>query len=704
MRVIYLGETSVPARSLLRDLNALPAVDRVFELTDPELLQQQLEAYRPDIVLIDFGITKVASERYRPEDILPLVAGCPVIAVTAAEREQRGIRAVMSGAEQYLCVEHANRATLQQSLAHCRDQFAFTDTLGGRSDLLSTVIESLQDGTIIINPEGRVVSLNPAARKLLGLARDTYPDQDWQASFCTRHAHTGELLADDERALNKAQRGERVSDLTHGQRTADDVDMVFSLSGRGLYDGSGKHIGGLISFRDITEQFARERELARLSLFDNLTGIANRRLFSDQLAQAVARAHRSQRTLGVLFIDLDRFKVVNDSLGHDAGDALLCAAAERLQTLLRHGDVLARWGGDEFVVCIENLTSPRDAAAAAQKIVRGMSESFDCLGNEIYISVSVGIALYPEAGEDGDALIKAADQAMYQAKRSGGARLQFFSSSQTAFDTDNSELEIGIRHALLRRELTLRYQPRVNLANGRLMGLEVLLRWQHPRFGLLPPSRFLALLESSGLIHSVGEWIITSVCAQLHAWQQRFPVPDLTVTINLSPIQLASGRLADVVARAISDHNLDPGCIEFELGDGAASLQRPREVETLKALRKIGVGVSLDHFGTHDISFSALDSTMVSSFVLHQSLIQDVAENEAHQRIVRAAIAMAEGLNIEVAAEGVETADQLDFLRTTNCGVAQGFFISRPMDSAKVSTLLHTESLGGKLLEQDSAA
>ncbi len=704
LRVIYLGEMSVPARSVLRQLAALPEVSQVFETTDPAMLQQQIDAYQPDLILIDFGITESSAQRYRPQLILPAITTHPVLALTSTEREQRGIRAVLQGAQQYLCTERMDEAQLRQALVQTRDQFEFVDTLSGRNDALAAVMDSLQDGTIVVNPAGRVVSVNPAARRLLDLDRDVQPDSKMLQQFCAYDAHSEQPLAQDQQVLARIARGERFNDLQLLHRAAGGDSMVFSVSGRGLFNGAGDLIGGIASFRDNTEQFRRESELAKMSLFDGLTGIANRRLFSDQLDQAVSRAQRSQRTLGVMFVDLDRFKAVNDSLGHDVGDALLCQAAERMQTLLRHGDLLARWGGDEFVVCIENLTSPRDAAAAAQKIVRGMSECFTCQGNEIYISTSVGIALYPEAGADGESLIRAADKAMYEAKRNGGARLQFFSTSQANFDNSTAELEIGIRHALLRRELTLRYQPRINLSNGRLMGLETLLRWQHPRFGLLPPSRFLSLLESSGLIHSVGEWIIDSVCAQLHSWQQRYQVPDLTVSINLSPMQLATGRLVTVVERAISDNNLDPGCIEFELGDGAASLQRPREVETLKGLRKLGVGVTLDHFGTHDISFTALDSTMVSSFVLHQSLIQDVTENEAHQRIVRAAIAMAEGLNIEVAAEGVETHDQLEFLRNSRCGSAQGFYISRPMDSEKVCTLLHTESLGGKLLEPAASA
>lgn len=704
MRLIYLGELSVPARSLLRELAALPDIQQVIELTDPETLPQHLAAHRPDVVMVDVGITENSVQRYRPDVIVPTISECPVIALTTGEREQRGIRAVLHGAQRYLCIERTDNGRLQHALMQCCDQYAFVDTLSGRNDVFSTIVDGLHDGTIVVNVEGRVINTNPAARRLLGASREGLESQDWTRSFCRYDAQTGRPLHDSESPTERVCRGERFSDLNLLHRSSASADMVFNVSGHGLRSQSGALIGGIVSFRDVTESFRREKQLAKMSLFDDLTGIANRRLFNDQLKQAVARAERSQRTLGVMFVDLDRFKVVNDSLGHDIGDLLLQATAQRLQKLLRNGDLIARWGGDEFVIAIENLTGPRDATATAQKIIRGLSEKFECRGNEIYISPSIGIALYPEAGEDGKTLLAAADKAMYQAKRNGGARLQFYSAAQAPYDNHIAELELGVRHALLRRELTLRYQPRVNLSNGRLMGLETLLRWQHPRFGLLPPARFLSLLESSGLIHSVGEWIIKSVCAQLHAWQHRYGVPDLTVSINLSPVQLTGGRLVEIVAKALSDYQLDPGCIEFELSDGAGSLQRPSEMDTVKALRKLGVGITLDHFGTHDISFTALDSTVISSFVLHQSLIQDVTSNEAHQRIVRAAIAMAEGLDIAISAEGVETPDQLEFLRNSNCASAQGFYISQPMDSNKINALLHTESLGGKLVETVKSA
>ncbi|MEL6868995.1 MAG: EAL domain-containing protein [Pseudomonadota bacterium] len=703
LRVLYLGETSVPARSALRALATLPEVSDIYEITDDTLLAEHLASHQPHIVLLDVGITESSAERYDDKALLANIQ-VPVVALTSGEREQRGIRAVSQGAGCYLTSEQSTAGGLRQALLHCRDLHALNDALTGHHNAAYALIESVSDGVLLTNVDGRVVTMNPAARRLLGLGRSVLPSDRWTASFCAHAASDGSALPEMDRPLMRAGHGEMFTDSHYIHRSASGEHSVFALSARPLRDRHGKRCGSLVTFRDITEQFGKEREAKRLSMYDPLTGVANRRLFKQQLQQGIARAERSQRTLGLLFVDLDRFRAVNDSLGHDVGDALLKRTATRLQQLLRQGDLLARWGDDKFVVTVENLRGPRDAVAAAQKIIRGMAQRFTCEDNEIYISASVGIALYPEAGDDAGTLIDAANSAVDQAKNAGGGRLQFYAQGNHGFDDQTAELEVGLRHALLRRELTLRYQPRVNLANGRLMGLETLLRWQHPRFGMLPPARFLSLLESTGLIHSVGQWIIRSVCAQLHAWQQRYQAPDLTVSINLSPMQLTNEQLVKDVAQCLADYHLDPGCIEFELGDGVHSLQRPREVKTLKALRKLGVRICLDHFGTHDVSFANLDNSVISAFVLHQSLIRDVTDNETHQRIVRAAIAMADGLDIEVAAEGVETAEQLEFLRQSRCTIAQGFYISRPMNNEQVGALLLSESLGDSLVDASSAA
>jgi diguanylate cyclase (GGDEF)-like protein len=433
---------------------------------------------------------------------------------------------------------------------------------------------------------------------------------------------------------------------------------------------------------------------------DELTGLPNRGLFTEQLARAIGRSQRKTAPLAVLFIDLDRFKSVNDTLGHDTGDELLRLVAGRLRKNLRIGDFSGRWGGDEFVVCLEDFGESNNAAAAAQKLLLVLSEKYEISNSEVYATPSIGIAIFPESGEAADRLIKAADLAMYEAKKRGGGRFQYYSAALNTKLEQREELEIGLRHALVRNEFILHYQPRIDLTTGRLIGLEALLRWQHPRFGLLPPGRFLPILESSGLIHSAGEWVINTSCRQLAAWQRQFELPDLSIAVNLSPQQLIHQRLVDIVSESLENTALDPGCIELEIGDGDIVRQRTAELQTLQRLRKLGVRISLDHFGTRDVSFESLDNGFIDSFVLDQSLIQDIDENDSHQRIVRAAIAMAQGLDIEVAAEGVETLTQLDFLRSCNCDLAQGFLISRPMQSKHVSAVLRSEIAGTRLLSR----
>ena len=466
-------------------------IDQVLEFRHPEAVRQALANESADILLIDVGITEESRERYEPERITALLADNPVIALTSIDREQRGIQAVLHGAQQYLCIERITDDTMRAALTRCRERFAFVDTLTGRNEIFSAVIDSLSDGTVVVNDKGHIISINPAGRRILGLARDEMPGSEWSTAFCGWSADGLVQHAEADSPVARACRGEGFADEELMHRAPDQPDMILNVSAQPIRNASRRLVGAIMTFRDITDTWRQRQELSRMSLFDSVTGIANRRLFNDHLRQAIGRAERSQRTLGLLFIDLDRFKEVNDSLGHDIGDRLLRQVAERLASLLRSGDFVARWGGDEFVVCVENLASPRDAAGVAAKIVRGIAEKFRCDQHEMYVSPSIGIALFPEAGHTADTLLRSADSAMYQAKRAGGARFCFHTDSRTRLHSDSSELEIGIRHALLRRELTLHYQPRVDLNSGRLLGLEALLRWQHPRYGLLQPARFL---------------------------------------------------------------------------------------------------------------------------------------------------------------------------------------------------------------------
>jgi diguanylate cyclase (GGDEF)-like protein len=691
---LFLGKSDSTSQYIdaLEESEICTALTRLDNMHLPAELADDI-----DLVLFEAG-PQIAQSGVTLQSLLHETSDYPTVAVTTRENEHRGIAAVRAGAQAYICIDDSDDDEQTSVYYHAIQRHRLLARLSDTDSTVLSILKSINDGVIVIDSQGHVLDINPAARSILGLGPREQPSEAWSRQFCTISANGKEAIAHDELPLVKACRGEKFSEQTAVYRLARQADTVLSINGQGLFDSSRNLIGGVITFRDVTDVMRKTVELEKRALYDELTNLPNRRLFLQQLEKAIGRSERSGRPLAVLFVDLDKFKSVNDTLGHDVGDELLRQVAQRMTAKLRVGDFSGRWGGDEFVVCLEDFGEAGNAGAAAQKLVLVLSERYDVSGSEVYATPSIGIAVYPGSGEQAERLIKAADLAMYQAKKRGGGRFQYYSDALNSKLEQREELEIGLRHALVRNEFILHYQPRIDVGSGRLIGLEALLRWQHPRFGLLPPARFLPILESSGLIHSAGEWIIDTACRQLATWQHQFELPDLAMAINLSQQQLLHGRLLDAVAKSLSDTGLDPGCVELEIGDGDIVRNRTAELETLQGLRKLGVRLSLDHFGIRDVSFSSLDTGVIDSFVLDQSLIQDVEVNGSHQRIVRAAIAMARGLDIEVAAEGVETLTQFEFLRSCQCDLAQGFLISRPMQADKVSSILRSEIAGTRLL------
>ncbi len=694
--ILYLGRGEFAA-AYLAELETLPFCALLTRAPTFEIPPDAPSVI--DIVLIETG-PSIAQSGHSLNELLQTLKPYPVVALAQKDHEHRGILALRSGAEAYLCVDDVTVDAQEAIFDHAIQRHKLQMRLSETDTTVLSILQSINDGVIVVDLDGNVLEVNPAARTILALGPRIQPDRSWAQSFCCIDENGESYRNASDLPLAKARKGEKFSGQVATYRVPGQPDTILSINGQGLYDGRQELTGGVITFRDITDVTRRTSELQRMAQYDELTGLSNRSLFTELLNKAIGRANRKSAPLAVLFIDLDRFKSVNDTLGHDIGDDVLREVANRLHRNLRIGDFSGRWGGDEFVVCLEDFGESTNAAAAAQKLLLVLSERFDIGGSEVYATPSIGIAMYPESGDTAERLIKAADLAMYEAKKRGGACYQFYSAALNAKLAQREELEVGLRHALVRDEFRLHYQPRIDLITGRLIGLEALLRWQHPRFGLLPPARFLPILESSGLIHSAGEWVISTGLGQLVAWQRQFEMPDLSIAINLSPPQLLHERLIEAVASALMNTGLDPGCIEFEIGDGDVVRARANELDTLQGLRKLGVRISLDHFGVRDVSFESLDNGFIDSFVLDQSLITDVDENGSHRRIVRAAIAMAQGMDIEVAAEGVETMSQLEFLRSVNCDLAQGFFISRPMQPEKVASILRSEVAGTKLLER----
>ncbi len=690
--ILYIGRGD-SSRAFLTELES--ACTLLSRAADLQIVHESQSGI--DIVLLDVGADSIAPN----EPIAQLVQtldSYTVVALTDRAREHRGIAALKAGAQGYLCIDDTDIDEIRHVLDHAHHRFELQRTLSRSDANVLSILDNINDGVIVVDRAGFVLDINPAARTVLGLTARELPDADWCRSFCGMDEHGTPYRNAAELPLNRARAGEKFSSQVCTYRVPDQPDSLLSVNGQGLYDGDQQLVGGVVTFRDITDSRRRRLALQKRAQYDELTGLANRGLFVEHLMRAVGRSERKSTPLAVLFIDLDRFKSVNDTLGHDTGDKLLIEVSTRLRGQLRIGDFCARWGGDEFVVCLEDFGRTGNAAAAAQKLLLSLSDKYFIGSSEVFITPSIGIATYPDAGNDAERLIKAADVAMYESKKRGGGRFQYYSKAMNTQLEQREELELGLRHALVRREFILHYQPRVDLTSGRLIGFEALLRWQHPRYGLLAPERFLHILEGSGLIHSAGNWTIETASRQLAAWQRQFELPDLTVSINISSQQLKHDKLLDIVKKALSDTALDPGCIELEISNSKIIRDRTEEHETMQALRELGIRLSLDHFGVSEMSFESLENSFIDSFVLDQSLIADVEENDSHQRIVRAAIAMAQGLDIEVAAGGVEKASQLAFLKSCNCDMAQGHLISQPMAADKVAALLRSEIAGSRLL------
>ena len=443
---------------------------------------------------------------------------------------------------------------------------------------------------------------------------------------------------------------------------------------------------------DITERKQAQEQLANLAHYDSLTGLPNRVLFNDRLRQALAQAHRNQWILGVLFLDLDRFKIVNDTLGHIKGDLLLKQVAARLGACLRPTDTVGRLSGDEFAIILSELAEAQNAGYVAQKIIDALASPFDLDGNEVFVTASIGITLYPSDSRGVETLVRDADAAMYGAKAAGRNNYQYYTAEMNARATEKLQLETGIRRGLERGELLLHYQPKIDIASGRISGLEALLRWQSPERGLVPPGQFIPVLEETGLIVQVGEWVLRTACAQLKAWQQA-GVRTVPVAINLSARQLRQQGFAAVLDHALKEHGIDPQLIHMEITESALMDNPEEAIIILNEIKALGVRLEADDFGTGYSSLSYLKRFPLDALKIDRSFVRDMTLDEDDAVIARTVITLAHSLGLKVIAEGVETEEQLAFLGDNRCDEAQGFLFARPLPADDCRALLSSNGL-----------
>jgi diguanylate cyclase (GGDEF)-like protein/PAS domain S-box-containing protein len=547
--------------------------------------------------------------------------------------------------------------------------------------LSSQVFEQGNEGVIITDAHGNIVKVNAAFTAISGFSAEDVLGQN------PRIFSSGRQDADFYRQMwNEIRRNGRWASEVWNRRKDGSIYPEWLSISRAL-DDAGQVTHYIASFSDITQRKANEDRIRQMAHYDALTGLPNRVLLHDRATQAIQSSHRSGQTMALVFIDLDHFKHVNDSLGHPVGDRLLKLLASRLKSALREQDTLSRVGGDEFVVVLPE-TDANGAAHVANKVLQLALEPLQVDQHELTVTWSMGIAIYPFDGADFDALSKCADTAMYRAKRDGRNAYCFYTTEMQAASARVLMLENALRRALDRGELQLHYQPQCSLHSGQIIGAEALLRWQHPELGWVSPAEFIPIAESCGLIHPIGEWVLRTALQQLRAWLDRGMQP-LTMAVNLSAVQFRRPNLPDMVVQILAQSGVDAHCLELELTESVASHDPLAAVAVMNRLRQSGVQIAIDDFGTGYSSLSYLKRFQVSRLKIDQSFVQNLVDSAEDQAIVTAIIHIAASLGLRTVAEGVETPAQLKWLRQSGCDEVQGYLISRPLPADRFEAFAH---------------
>ena len=552
-------------------------------------------------------------------------------------------------------------------------------------------VDASADLVLLIDPKRmRYVDINDTASRTLGYSREELLAMGPSAIFS---APGDELARSYERLMVGDQAPARVEGV---YRRKDGTTFPVESFRRVVASVEGDII--VATARDISARRQTEAQLAYLAQFDSLTDLPNRLLFRDRLAQTIAQAQRTRHPAAVLLIDLDRFKLVNDTQGHAVGDELLKETALRLSQCVRNGDTVGRFGGDEFGVVLSGLGKPGDASRVAQKMLDALARPVVLNGHETYITASVGITLYPGDGTEPDSLLANADVAMYRAKELGRNQCQYFTQEMNERAQQWMVMGTALRRALECEEFRLYYQPKVDLATGKVCGFEALLRWQHPGRGLVYPLEFIPLLEDTGLIVPVGEWVLQSACAQVKAWRDA-GLPALPVAVNLSARQFQQKDLESSVRRILREVGVDPSLIQFELTESLLMRDPEGAARTLLSLKELGVRLSVDDFGTGYSSLAYLKRFPLNELKIDRVFVRDIATNPDDAAITLAIISLAHSLGLEVVAEGVETEAQLNLLRLHGCDEMQGFYFARPQTATDCTATL----IEGRRLKEPAA-
>lgn len=610
----------------------------------------------------------------------------PFLVLCAVQDETIGKLAVQHGAQDYLLKGGFDGYLLVKTLRSMIDRAANAEALFAERERASVTLNSIGDAVMSVDTLGMVTYFNPVAATMTGWSPQEALGRPVQEVFCIIDGETRKPMHNPLAAVIRENRAARLTANCLLVRR-DGVETPIEDSAAPIHDRGGQVTGAVMVFHDVSAVRAAALRMSYLAQHDSLTDLPNRLLLSDRLTQSISLAERSRQKVGMLFLDLDGFKHVNDCLGHTVGDRLLQSVAQCLRSCVRSSDTVSRLGGDEFVIMLSQITHARDAAGIADKVLQAIREQRHLGEHDLHLTASIGIVSYPDDGADAETLLKNADFAMYQAKDAGRDNYQFFKPDLNLRAIARQSLQGSLRLALQHQEFSLHFQPKVSLQTGAIRGVEALIRWRHPQTGLMPPAQFIPVAEECGLIVPIGRWVLREACRQARAWQHAGIAPP-TIAVNVSSVELrAKGFIAGLRA-ILAETGFEPDRLELELTETFLMQDSLSTAAVLESIRNLGVRLALDDFGTGFSCLSYLKRFPIDTLKIDRSFVRDLGTDTENAGIVNAVINMGKSLNMRVVAEGVETREQLEFLQEHSCPEGQGFYFARPMVAGELTQLL----------------
>jgi diguanylate cyclase (GGDEF)-like protein/PAS domain S-box-containing protein len=689
IRKLLLVEDNPGDARLLREMFNDQGSENV-ELTHVKSIgdaEKHLLDHAVDIIVLDLGLPDAqgVSAVRRTHAAAPHI---PLVVLTGLDDEVMAAQALQEGAQDYLIKGEIDARGLLRSLRYAVERKNAEEALFVEKERALVTLNSIGDAVICTDISGNITYLNLVAEKMTGWPLQEAAGRPMAEVFRILDATSRETIPNPmEMAVGENRTAHLPPNCVLLRRDGSEIPIEDSVSP--IHDREGQVTGAVIVFSDVSAARAMTLQMAHSAQHDFLTGLPNRMLFNDRVSQAIILAPRHAKKVAVLFLDLDGFKHINDSLGHAIGDKLLQSIASRLVHCVRGTDTVSRQGGDEFVVLLSEVEHPEDAAITARRMLQTVAEPHSIDPHDLHVTVSIGLSVFPDDGQDAETLIKNADTAMYQAKENGRQSYQFFKPAMNVRAVERQSIEESLRRALEREEFALHYQPKVNLRTGEITGAEALIRWTHPTRGSVSPAQFIPVAEDCGLIVPIGNWVLREACKQARAWLDA-GLSLGTMAVNISAMEFRHENFLESVFAILGETGLDPKSLELELTESVLMKRAESAAAVLQTLKARGVQVAVDDFGTGYSSLSYLRKFPIDALKIDQSFVREITIVPDDTSIVTAIISMARSLKLRVVAEGVEKLEELEFLQAHQCEEAQGYYFSRPVLPEQFAKLLKT--------------